>query len=62
MHAPAEARHDGRSNVSFIDGHVEAKSLKQLGYIVGRDGVIIADHKDGSNVLWSGTGRDEPVN
>jgi prepilin-type N-terminal cleavage/methylation domain-containing protein/prepilin-type processing-associated H-X9-DG protein len=59
QHAPAEARHDSRVNVSFIDGHAEPKTLKQLGYVLHPAGVVVADHIDGSNRLWSGTGWDE---
>jgi prepilin-type processing-associated H-X9-DG protein len=61
QHAPAEARHDSRSNVAFVDGHAESKTLGDLGYILDSKGVVRADHIEGSNVLWSGTGWDEPL-
>jgi prepilin-type processing-associated H-X9-DG protein/prepilin-type N-terminal cleavage/methylation domain-containing protein len=60
QHAPAEARHDNRANVSFVDGHVESKILQDLGYVLDSAGVVVADHIEGSNRLWSGTGSDEP--
>ncbi len=59
QHSPADARHSGRVNVAFVDGHVEKKSLKELGYVQDADGWVIADHPEGSNCLWSGTGQDE---
>ena len=59
QHSPAEARHSGKANVSFVDGHTEHISLKNLGYVLDSGGNVIADHPEGSNHLWSGTGRSE---
>lgn len=59
QHSPADARHGGKVNVAFVDGHTEKKSLTELGYVLDGDGVVIADHPEGSNRLWSGTGCDE---
>lgn len=59
QHAPAEARHSGKVNVSFLDGHTERLSLEELGYVLDSEGNVIADHPDGTNRLWSGTGKDE---
>jgi len=59
QHSPAEARHGRKANVSFVDGHAEHISLKDLGYVLDSGGSVIADHPEGSNRLWSGTGRNE---
>jgi prepilin-type processing-associated H-X9-DG protein/prepilin-type N-terminal cleavage/methylation domain-containing protein len=60
QHSPAEARHNGKANVSFVDGHAEHISLTELGYVLDSDGNVIADHPGGSNCSWSGTGQTEP--
>ncbi|OHB76743.1 MAG: hypothetical protein A2Z25_02485 [Planctomycetes bacterium RBG_16_55_9] len=60
QHSPAEARHGGKTNVSFVDGHAQHISLEDLGYVLDPDGNVIADDPGGSNCLWSGTGRNEP--
>lgn len=59
QHSPAEARHNGKANVSFVDGHAEHMSLIELGYVLDSDSQPIADHPAGSNRLWSG-GQEEP--
>ncbi|MCD4831780.1 MAG: type II secretion system GspH family protein [Anaerohalosphaeraceae bacterium] len=61
QHSPADARHNGEKkvNVSFVDSHVEALTREELGYICDENGNVVANHPDGSNCLWSGTGRDE---
>lgn len=51
-HSPASARHNGRTNVSFVDGHARGMSLADLGYVLDEDGHVIGDHPDGSNYLW----------
>jgi len=33
--------------------------LKDLGYVLDPGGNVIANHPEGSNRLWSGTGCDE---
>jgi len=58
QHAPAEARHSGKVCVSFVDGHTDKMKLEEMGYVLDARGNVIADQ--GSNHLWSGTGRDEP--
>ena len=60
QHSPADARHSGRANVAFVDGHTEKISLAELGYVLDTDGWVIAAHPGGSNRLWSGNGRNEP--
>jgi len=59
QHSPAEGRHDGKACVGFADSHAEKLSLEELGYVIGDDGVVVADDPDGSNRMWTGTGRDE---
>jgi prepilin-type N-terminal cleavage/methylation domain-containing protein/prepilin-type processing-associated H-X9-DG protein len=60
QHSPAEARHSGKASVSFVDGHAEHLSLKDLGYVLDAGGNVIADHPEGNNRLWTGTGQKEP--
>lgn len=60
QHSPADARHSGKVNVTFVGGHAEKKSLEELGYVRDSDGIVIANYPEGNNRLWSGTGLDEP--
>jgi prepilin-type processing-associated H-X9-DG protein len=53
-----DPRHDGRANVAFCDGHVEALSLRDLGYVVSADGSIPANAPGAHNRLFSGRGED----
>ncbi len=48
--------HLNRANVAFLDGHVESKSLEELGYQVGEDGTI---GLNGDNKFFSGTGAND---
>ncbi len=61
--SPAEARHNGRANVVFLDGHVESRTLADLGYalISGVPGLqtSAAPLPGASNALWTGRGLDE---
>jgi len=57
--SPADARHSGSANVSFVDGHAKSMSLTSLGYFLDDKGQILSDDARGSNCLWSGTGKDE---
>jgi len=59
QHTPAEGRHNDNANVSFVDGHAETMTLEAMGYVRDEHGVIIADHAEGSNHLWSNTKRSE---
>jgi len=64
-YSPVELRHGDRGNVVFVDGHVEAMNLTQLGYEVNEKGVAqpIVDPLTGTyratNKLWSGEAYDE---
>jgi prepilin-type N-terminal cleavage/methylation domain-containing protein/prepilin-type processing-associated H-X9-DG protein len=61
--SPAQARHNGRANVVFLDGHVESQTLAGLGYAVanGVPGLqtTAAPLPGASNALWTGRGLDE---
>jgi prepilin-type N-terminal cleavage/methylation domain-containing protein/prepilin-type processing-associated H-X9-DG protein len=59
QHCPAEARHNRRANVSFLDGHARSLTLGELGYVVNETGLVIANHPGGSNRLFTGTGQDD---
>lgn len=58
-HSPAEPRHAGRANVSFVDGHAASFTLAKLGYQLDATGSPVPDGPEGSNTLWTGTGGDE---
>ncbi len=73
--SPAEARHNGRANVLFVDSHGEGMSHKALGYELAPDGADtipgvppgtpipildpLAGTKTATNKLWNGDGTDE---
>ena len=61
--SPAQARHAGKANVVFLDGHVESLTLEALGYVT-LSGIPLlqttATPVAGSNNgLWTGRGLDE---
>ena len=60
QHTPAEGRHNDRANVGFVDGHAETMTLEAMGYVRDEQGVIMADHPDAVNDLWSHTKAAEP--
>ena len=60
-----DPRHNRRANVAFCDGHVEAVTLQQLGYVVNADESVAADAPGAHNRLFSGTGQNAdppPIN
>jgi prepilin-type processing-associated H-X9-DG protein len=60
--SPAEARHNGRANVVFLDGHCESLTLADLGYNLDNSGVPQPQTSAlpwGDNRLWTGVGLDE---
>jgi len=59
QHCPAEARHNHKANVSFLDVHVKSMTLEELGYVVDENGLVIANHPGGNNRLFTGTGQDD---
>ncbi len=64
-HSPVEARHKGKGNVVFVDGHAATMTLQQLGYQIDplTGELVLAgsiDRTKAHNKLWAGTGRDDP--
>jgi prepilin-type N-terminal cleavage/methylation domain-containing protein/prepilin-type processing-associated H-X9-DG protein len=61
--SPAEARHNGRANVVFLDGHVGTRSLADLGYSllngIPRCQTNATPLTGANNSLWTGRGLDE---
>jgi prepilin-type processing-associated H-X9-DG protein/prepilin-type N-terminal cleavage/methylation domain-containing protein len=62
--SPAQARHAGRANVVFLDGHVESLTLAGLGYALDANGIPICQTTatpiaGANNALWTGRGLDE---
>lgn len=56
--SPADARHNGRANVVFLDGHSESLTLGELGYVVVDEAANVVADDAGSNALWNGRGFD----
>lgn len=60
-----DPRHGKRANVAFCDGHVQAMTLQEMGYVVNADGSVAAQAPGAHNRLFSGTGEDDappPIN
>lgn len=60
--SPADARHRGRANVVFLDGHAESLTLEALGYnVVGGIPQLMTTNAlpFGDNSKWTGRGLDE---
>lgn len=53
------ARHAGKVNVVFCDGHVERLTVQELGYVVRPDGSMPGRDSGATNKLFSGSGRDD---
>jgi prepilin-type N-terminal cleavage/methylation domain-containing protein/prepilin-type processing-associated H-X9-DG protein len=54
-----DTRHRGRANVSFCDGHVESRTLGELGYQLNPDGSVAPRGGMSHNRLFSGSGEDD---
>lgn len=55
-----DGRHPGGvANTLFADGRVAALNLNELGYAQGSDGSVLPRGNGASNVLFSGTGKDD---
>jgi prepilin-type processing-associated H-X9-DG protein len=54
-----DPRHMGKANVAFCDGHVEAKTLDDLGYLVNADGKVPETGAGATNKYFSGTAQDD---
>ncbi|HVW02690.1 MAG TPA: DUF1559 domain-containing protein [Planctomycetaceae bacterium] len=61
--SPAEARHFGRANVVFLDGHAESLTLTALGYSlvngIPQCQTSATPLPGATNALWTGRGLDE---
>ena len=61
--SPAEARHHGRANMVFLDGHVESLTLFDLGYVlvngIPQCQTSAVPLAGANNRLWTGRGLDE---
>lgn len=62
--SPAEARHNSRANVVFLDGHVESLRLLDLGYVLDATGTPVLQTTGtplvgANNRLWTGRALDE---
>ena len=64
-YSPADARHLGKANLAFLDGHAEAMKYEDIGYEVDPDTDRPVEKGlteiggPGNNKLWTGTGEDE---
>ncbi len=54
-----DPRHNKRTNVAYCDGHVESRTLQELGYVVRADGSVAATDAAAHNRYFSGTGEDK---
>jgi prepilin-type N-terminal cleavage/methylation domain-containing protein/prepilin-type processing-associated H-X9-DG protein len=66
-HSPVEARHAGKGNVVFVDGHAASLRLTELGYQIDPNtGQTLKvddaayDRTKCHNKLWASTARDDP--
>jgi prepilin-type processing-associated H-X9-DG protein len=61
--SPAQARHNGKANVVFLDGHVESLTLGDLGYVTSNGAPVLQTSAvpvpGSNNALWTGRGLDE---
>ncbi len=57
VRSAVHARHLGRGNVLWLDGHCSGQSLQSLGYSVAGDGIV---ELTGNNRFWSIDGKDRP--
>ncbi|MCA9273580.1 MAG: prepilin-type N-terminal cleavage/methylation domain-containing protein [Phycisphaerales bacterium] len=53
-----DARHGGRANVAWMDGHVKAYRPEDLGYVIEDDGSFAYGSMEATNKHFSGSGRD----
>ncbi len=56
--SPASARHGGKVNVGWLDGHGSSETLEDLGYVVEDRALNQVEHNAGDNGLWNGKGHD----
>jgi prepilin-type processing-associated H-X9-DG protein/prepilin-type N-terminal cleavage/methylation domain-containing protein len=53
-----DPRHNKKANVAYCDGHVESRTLKDLGYVVRADGSVVTQDALAHNRYFSGSGED----
>ncbi len=53
-----DARHGGKANVAWMDGHVKAYTPEELGYVIEDDGSFAYSSLEATNRHFSGSGRD----
>jgi prepilin-type processing-associated H-X9-DG protein/prepilin-type N-terminal cleavage/methylation domain-containing protein len=53
-----DPRHKGKANVLFCDGHVEAMTPSDMGYVILADESMTVGGAGSSNALFSGNGTD----
>lgn len=53
-----DARHGKKANVAWMDGHVQATSPEDLGYVIEGDGSFAYGSMEATNKHFSGSGRD----
>lgn len=56
--SPAHARHGGKANTAFVDGHAKPMTLTELGYRVVDEATGAIEVDRGDNGLWTGLGYD----
>jgi prepilin-type processing-associated H-X9-DG protein/prepilin-type N-terminal cleavage/methylation domain-containing protein len=56
---PDFTRHGGKANFAMCDGSVQLAGPGDMGYVMQADGVILANGPGTSNIMFSGTGRDD---
>lgn len=65
LRSSVDARHRGRGNVVWVDGHASQHTLLQLGYRLEGDGRVLIDAVGApedffDNTQWTGSGKNEP--
>jgi len=53
-----DPRFKGRAHVAFCDGSVRAMTLREMGYLVGKDGAVLPNGTGTTNALFSGSADD----
>jgi prepilin-type N-terminal cleavage/methylation domain-containing protein/prepilin-type processing-associated H-X9-DG protein len=56
--SPADARHNGRATVAFLDGHAKLMRRLDLGYLIRDETTGEVEEDMGNNGLWNGLGFD----
>jgi prepilin-type N-terminal cleavage/methylation domain-containing protein/prepilin-type processing-associated H-X9-DG protein len=54
-----DARHMGKLNAAYVDGHVSLVTMQDIGYVVNADGSIPTSAAGATNRYFSATGQDD---